>query len=125
MCGSNYDMTGEWVSLEHEVERFLEALVRDLPGDERAVCEVGREESLADAADRARCEKGADALDYRLDRHAGAGGDFAEGVALEAFERVFRDGEDGSVYWIVEGKRYEGMAWLGRGGSAHCFDTSG
>ena len=72
----------------------------------RAVREVGREESLADTADRARCEKSADALDDGLDRHAGASGDFAERVALEAFELVLGDSEDGGVDWVVEGEGY-------------------
>ena len=79
----------------------MKALVGDLPSDERPGGEVGGEERLADAADRAGGEERADALDDRLDGYAGAAGDLGEGIALEGFKRVLGDRQDSGVDWVV------------------------
>ena len=97
-------MAGERVALEHEVERLVQTLLGHLPGDQRALREVRREERLADAAYRPRCEQCPHAFDYGFDGDAGAARDLAEGVSLEALELVLGDGEDGGVYGVIEGK---------------------
>ena len=99
------DVAGEGVALEHEVERLVQPFLRHLPGNERAVREVGREEGLAHAADSACGQQRADALDDGLDGDAGAGRDLAERVTLEAFELVLGDGEDSGIDRVVEGER--------------------
>ena len=65
--GANDDMAGKGIALEHVVEGGVEAFGIDLPRDERAGGEVGGHEGLADAADGAGGEHGADACDDGID----------------------------------------------------------
>ena len=56
--------------------------------------EFGGEEGLADAADDAGGEHGADAFEDDVEFDAGLLGDDGKGMLLEAGDEVFGDGED-------------------------------
>ena len=76
--------TGRWGTTRSfddlMANRGVEPVLRHLPGDERALGEVGGEQGLAHTADDARAEHGLDALDDRLHWEAGLAG----GLALVA-----------------------------------------
>jgi hypothetical protein len=95
--GADDDVAGKGVLFEHEVEGASSFSVGDFPGDEGAVGEFGGEEGLADAADDAGFDHGADALDDGIKGYAAFFCDELEGVAEEAFHAVFADGEDAGV----------------------------
>ena len=101
--GADHDVPGERVLAKHEVEGLVQARLGDLPGNEGAGRELVRDQGLADAADGARAQHRADALDHRVEVDAGARGDLAEGVAEEPADAVLGDGEDGGVGGVVDG----------------------
>ena len=51
---ADHHVAAEGVALEHEVERLLQPLLRHLPGDERALRQVRRQQRLTHPPDRAR-----------------------------------------------------------------------
>ena len=78
--GTQDDMPAERVVPGHEVEGGVEAFGGDFPGDEGTRGEVGGKEGLADTADGAGPEHGADALEDGGQIDAAARGDFAERI---------------------------------------------
>ncbi len=95
------DVAAERVALEHEVESLLQPLLRHLPGDERALRQVRREQRLPHPPDRSRLQQCPDALDHVVQRYARLLRDLGERVSLEPLELVFRHFE----YRRVDGIR--------------------
>ena len=95
--GAEDDMAAEGILFEEEFESGVEFFGWDLPGDEGAFGEFVGEEGLADAADDAGFEHGADALDDGVEVDAAFFGDELERVLQETFHAVFADGEDAGV----------------------------
>ena len=75
--------------------------MRDFPGDERTAGKVGGKEGLADAADRARAQHGANAVEHVGQGNAAAAGDLAEGVGNEPGDLILADREDAGVERFV------------------------
>ena len=99
--GTDDDMSGERILLEHEIERGVQFVFGNAPCDEGTVCEVGCDEGLADAPDSAGVEHGADAFDDGFEGYSGFFGDFEKWFANEALDFVLGDGEDLRVQRVV------------------------
>ncbi len=89
--GTDDDVAGERVVVEHELERCVELLVRHLPGDERAFRQIRGHERLAHAADRAGAKHDPDALHDRLYVDTRQFRDLAEGIADESGDAILGD----------------------------------
>ncbi len=103
--GAEDNVAAEGVLFEHELEGCVEFIGGDFPGDEGTFCQFVGEEGLADAADDAAGDHGADALDDDAEGYATFFCDELEGVAEKAFHAVFADGEDAGVgfFGVVNG----------------------
>jgi hypothetical protein len=100
--------------VEHEIKGVVEFFLRHLPGDQRAVGELGGKQRLAHAANDARLLHGPDAFQHRFERHTGFFRDHMEGLALESGDQVFGNRQDFRIDRIVvfDGK---GGSHLGMG----------
>lgn len=115
--GANDDVAGEGVVFRHEVEGVVEFFLGDFPCDKCAVGEFSGEQGLADTADDAGFLHGADAGDDGVEGDVGFFRDELEGVALEAGNEVFGDGEDFGVGFVGDG----GRCVVGHGGKMNGF----
>ena len=95
------DVTGKRIALRHPIEGRVDLFRRHFPGDERAIGEIGREQRLPDAPDRARPQHRDDSLEHRLDRQPGALRDLGKRFADEAGDLVLGDGENARVDRVV------------------------
>jgi hypothetical protein len=108
--GTQNDVAGERVALRHEIERRVDPFRRDFPGDERPVGKVSGQQCLPDPADGSRFQHRCNARHHRIDRHAGAPGNFLERFPNEPVDLVFRNGEDLRVGRIVVFHRQHGRS---------------
>ena len=98
-------MAAEDVLLKHPVERCIELGLRDLPGYERALRKVCRQQGLADATDVARLQHGLNPLDYHRKLHAGDPRNLAKRITLKSLDSIFRHFEDARVNRVGEVNR--------------------
>ncbi len=70
-------MAAERILLGHEIEGRVKLFLRHLPGDQRAMGELGGEQGLAHPADHTGLQHRADALEHGLERDPGCLGDLS------------------------------------------------
>ena len=84
------------------VERRLQLLQRQLPGDERALRQVRRQQGLPHAANRACPEHGLNPLDDHRQFDAGLARDYQQRIALKALNAVFGDRENARIDRVTQ-----------------------
>jgi len=90
------DVAGEGILLEHVIERRIQVFLGHLPGDERALREIRRDQRLAHAPHCAGGEHRTNAFEHGAGRRLRALGYLQERLADEPLYPCPRDGEDSS-----------------------------
>ena len=90
-------MTGKRIALKHPIERAVDFVFGNFPGDQGAIGQVSREQRLPNTANRSGAEHRSDPRHDNIEIHARAARDFLKRLPNKALDLVLRNREDFGV----------------------------
>ena len=86
---AQYDMAGKRIGFKQVIKRAVQLVRRNLPGDQRPLCQIGRHQGLPHPAYGPGSEHGLNPGDNRIYRNTGPVGNLSQRVGRKALNRIF------------------------------------